>query len=348
MIYFDNAATSPLLPNLKTEQIFNPSSPHTLGIQAERELDNARKIISDTIGCEPSNLIFTSGGTESNNLAILGFVMANKRNPITIMAKPWEHPSILQPIKFAEEYFPYVTAHISDSFLSTTGTSLVCTSQVNHETGDMPEIVKPENSVLLIDGCQGFSKHFINFKEADMYTFSGHKCNAPTGVGGLAKKPNIRLAPLLHGGGQEKNLRSGTENLDGIIKLSRALKNTSEEITYIKEEIASLSNLLPNTFINSMEPKTSPYILNMSFLGIKGETLVHALSEKGIYVSMGAACRSRKKVKSALELMGFPLNRAESAIRFSFSVLNTLEEAKTATPIIIETVNRLRRILGGS
>ena len=172
------------------------------------------------------------------------------------------------------------------------------------------------------------------------------------GVGGLLVRGRTRLSPLFHGGGQERGLRPGTENVNGIVQmaevatmLSKSLRSNHDHVAQIKAEIAALATDLPDVFINVRTSETSPYILNMSFLGINGETLVHLLSEKGIYASMGAACRSRKRESSLLEVMGFSRERAQTAVRFSFSHLNTLEEAATARAVITECVMQLRRML---
>jgi len=369
MIYFDNAATTPSLFGIKNDVFSNPSSPHGLGILAERELEKSRHLLRTLLGIK-GNITFTSGGTESNNLAIIGFALANKRNNITIFAEPWEHPSILEPIKFAKEHIG-CTAHIAPKEMwqtSSKGIQLVCISHVNHETGNindvlaMAQTLKNENSqtIMLVDGAQGFCKEDFSpifsqtdFKNIDMYSFSGHKCHAATGVGGLAIRDGVRITPLLYGGGQENRLRPGTENLDGILILSQTAKTLFESkashhvhVTTIKAALSSITNELSNVVVNSRAGMVSPYILNMSFLGVKGETLVHLLSEKKIYASMGAACRSRKRIKSSLEIMGFDQAIATSAVRFSFSHLNTVEEAICAKKIIIESVKQLRRVLG--
>lgn len=354
MIYFDNAATTPTLPYLNCDIFGNPSSPHGLGIKAERALYDARKVF---FNISDNELTFTSGGTESNNLAILGFVLANKRENIILFAEPWEHPSILEPIKHAELHLGVksIIAPRQEWNTATGGKSLACLSHVNHETGDINDAqsialeLKKQNpsTTILVDGAQGFLKESLTLNNIDMYAFSGHKFHAPCGTGGLFVKKGIRLSPLFYGGGQEKNLRPGTENLEGIIKMSQAatfhLNNSPHHVKEIYSIISGIKNELDGVEINSIANKTSPYILNMSFLGIKGETLVHMLSEKGVLASMGAACRSRKKIKTTLEEMGF--GHSQSAVRFSFSCLNTLEEAVQGREIIINCVNQLRRVL---
>jgi cysteine desulfurase len=355
-IYFDNAATTPHLPSEACENALgNPSSPHELGIRAERTLNAARADFAGILGCGANEIIFTSGGTESNCLAILGFAYANRRKNTALSAKPWEHPSVTEPIKFAVEQ------GLAEESDSSRGVRLVSISHVLNETGDLQNIseiaakLKSENPETIVhaDGVQSFCKENINLANIDMFTFSGHKIHGATGFGGLFIRKGVRLVPLLHGGGQESGIRAGTENLRGAIQTAHAAKilNESREknhahVSAVKNELRGLLNEMPDVFENTLGAEVSPYILNLSFLGIKGETLVHLLSEKGIYASMGAACRSRKKQKTALEAMGFPPERAQSAVRFSFSHLNTVEEAVIVREIIIECVAQIRRVLG--
>ncbi|MCL1787578.1 MAG: aminotransferase class V-fold PLP-dependent enzyme, partial [Defluviitaleaceae bacterium] len=236
---------------------------------------------------------------------------------------------------------------------------LAAISQVNHETGDINDIhnmstaLKKENpqTVVLVDGVQGFCKEATNLSNVDMYSFSAHKCHGPAGVGGLVVRQHIRLTPLLYGGGQENKLRPGTENIAGICQtaqvtniLSRQQQKNHQHVTNINATLKTLATDLPDVTINTT-PHASPYILNMSLLGLRGEVLVHLLSDKGIYVSMGAACRSRKNTKTTLEVMGFEPDVARAAIRFSFSHLNTIEEAVAAKKIIADAVTQLRHTL---
>ncbi|MCL2356102.1 MAG: aminotransferase class V-fold PLP-dependent enzyme [Defluviitaleaceae bacterium] len=362
-IYFDNAATTaPLFFDCADGKSplpypANPSSPHGLGIRAERKLADARKDFAEILGCRPGEIIFTSGGTESNNLAILGFALANKRRGVTLFCEPQAHPSVIEPIKFAAELGLAEIGDRRDLEGPSRGLRLVCLSHVSHETGDICNLaetaarLKRENpeTVVFADGAQGFCKEF-GHTGVDMYSFSGHKIHGAAGFGGLYS--GVRLVPFSRGGGQENGLRSGTENLHGAIQTACAAKHLAanlEEnharVAAIKAALREIAYALPDVTENALSDVVSPYILNLSFAGIKGETLVHVLSENGIFASMGAACRSRKKQKSALEAMGFSKERAESAVRFSFSHLNTLEEAEIAKRVVIEKVSELRRIL---
>jgi len=356
-IYFDNAATTPPLPFTDATIHANPSSPHALGLECERALTQARQDIAKILACNPNEITFTSGGTESNNLAIIGFALANRRRRVTFHAAPWEHPSILEPLKFIDEQGLGQTQIAPPNQWEYGGDrQLIAISHINHETGDINDIdkivssQKRQSTTILVDGVQGFCKEDINITGVDMYTFSAHKTHGPTGVGGLVTQ-NTRIVPLLHGGGQENKKRAGTENVRGIIHMAQsakvANKNKNVYHTHVKEIktiISQLTNELPNTIINSQTSVTSPYILNISFLGIKGEVLVHMLSERGVYVATGAACHSRKKTKTTLEAMGMSREIANSVIRLSFSHLNTMHEAEAAKTIIADCVTQLRKL----
>jgi len=357
-IYFDNAATTRPLP-FDTDVWGNPSSPHSLGLAAERKLHEARQTLADILCCKHSEVFFTSGGTESNNIALLGLAYANRRKKITFLAQPYEHPSVLEPLKFIKEqglgqvkivqfqeenYQPIDTNQ---------GLVVVAVSHVHHETGDIPDLQKIKSqhpkAVIFIDGAQGFCKENIPTRVADIYTFTGHKIHGGSGAGGLMVRAGIRLVPLMHGGGQEQKLRPGTENLQGILHMAYAAdwlqKNNKTNHSHVTEIKKILQNVCGTTVNQSAQ--TSPYILNLS-TGVKGEILVHALAEKGVYVSTGAACHSRKGTNTTLEAMGYPRERAETAIRLSFSHLNTQEEAYRAKKIIEDTIAELKKLLKGT
>lgn len=372
MIYFDNSATTPPIipptwvPASPAPPILaNPSSPHALGITAERALATARTTLASILGCTPAEVIFTSGGTESNSLGLIGYALAHHRKGLTFFAHPWEHPSILQPLKFIKDQGlaeVVITPDINIEEIATKSPyPVLAISHINNETGDINPIgqlgknLKAQNpaSIIIVDNAQGFCKEPLGLANVDMLTLSGHKCHGPTGVGALFLNSKVRIKPLMYGGGQEGGLRPGTENTGGVISMVQAVEKLHvkqvehhNHVATIKALIHSVVDDLPHTYVNCASPNTSPYILNLSFLGLKGEVLVHALSQKGLCVSMGAACQSRKKDKSVLEAMGFKKDRAESAIRFSFSHLNTLEEAAMAKKIIIGCVTDMRNMLG--
>jgi len=357
MIYFDNAATTPHIFN--TTQFYNPSSMHKLGLDAERELKQARNNIADILRISSNEIIFTSGGTEANNLAILGYALANTRRNVHIYAYPYDHPSIIAPIKFAAER-GWATSQLSSTWNISTSPALVSFSQVDSETGAVLDIenissyIKKFNpaAVIHVDGAQGFCKHEINLKNIDMYTFSGHKVHGGVGAGGLWLRKGVRVLPLLQGGGQEFGLRPGTENVSCIANMSKnavalhsCMQKHYKHVYEINMHLRELVNDLTDTIVNSSVHDTSPYILNMSILGLKAEVLVNMLSEQGLFVSTGVACRVKQKNKSALELMGYPKQNADSAIRLSFSHLNTMDEAIIARKIIVSSVSKLREML---
>ena len=375
-IYFDNASTALPVYSDTDDRFGNPSTTHALGIRAYNELNQAKKDLCKVLGCEKDELVFTSGGTESNNLAIIGYAIKHRRNNVRFYSLPWAHPSVTQTMKHVEA-LGFGNCHAGSGFTlsilnspSTTawastiptdfaeGINFISLPQICHETGDRYDVaeishaIKKQNpkNIIHIDGVQGFCKEKINLKNIDLYSFSGHKIHAPSGTGGLYVKKGVKLSALLYGGGQEMGLRAGTENTNGVADLCRAAKRLYEnkdlihhEVSDVKAELQRLTDELEFVYVNSTR-ETSPYILNMSFSGVKGEVLVNMLSEKGIYVSTGAACKTSKKEVPALVLMGFSKERADSAIRFGFSHANTAHEAKHVRSAIVECVKMLRNL----
>ncbi len=352
-IYFDNAAT--------TDVYGNPASPHALGVKAERAVRTASQKIAGLIGCREEEIIYTSGGTESNNLALLGAAEALGKRGGLILTTPYEHPSVLEPLRYLKSkgVFEVIERPVSlwQDYLGQ-NCALASCFHVNHETGDINDLgkiaslVKGANSktIFHVDGAQGFCKTAMPLNTVDLYSFSSHKFRGPAGMGGLIIKRGTPIKPLMFGGGQQGALRPGTLNVPGIIETAEAveaafngLKELSEQAEKVKNILASLTAVLKDVFINSVSSDVSPFILNLSFMGVKGETLVNALSARGVYASMGAACRSGKKGASPLELMGFEKERAESAVRFSFWK-NTPTEAEAAREEIIKCVTALRNV----
>jgi cysteine desulfurase len=309
-----------------------------MGRDAERTVETARATLAGLLQCLPAEIIFTGGGTEANNLAILGYAAANKRVGVRIACEPWLHPSVVEPS--AQVHNPSGEA------------ALQIYSHTCHETGGLqsPQIEGDKNTIF-IDGAQGFTKEPLP-AHYDMYSISAHKFHGPSGVGALVVRGGTRILPIMFGGGQERGLRAGSLNVQGICEMVQAAATAHENmvanrahVQEIRDTIASLSHELANVTVNTTSENTSPYILNMSFVGIRGEIMVHQLSERGIYASTGAACRSRGKNVPALQLMGFAPDIADSAVRFSFSAQNTADEARAARQVIRESVEKLRRIL---
>ena len=367
MIYFDNASAAPLSEAARLSYdvaaaayFSNPSSPHALGIEAERAVRNAAYDTARLLSCQSDEIIFTSGATESNNTAILGAALCRKRQGGHLITTPYEHPSVLRPMRFlSEQGFTITYAHPSEWVsLLRDDTFFVSCAQINHETGDDPgapdilAAVKKMNPRVIthMDGAQGFGKLETDLSSVDLYTFSAHKIHGPKGVGGLMARKGVRLIPLMYGGDQQETRRPGTENVPGILAMSAAASDAVSHqaerlaaVSAVKNKLSSLAGELQDVIINHRGPSVSPYILNMSFLGVKGAVLVNALSGMCICTATGAACRVRKNKTSPLAAMGFESARADSAVRFSFSHLNTAEEADAVKTAVASCVASLRR-----
>lgn len=372
IIYFDNAATTPLCDAAKEvllKDFANPSSPHALGLFAERAIKTATKDLSHLLSCRTDELIFTSGGTESNNLGILGVAFGlqssrGRNRPMHILASNQEHPSVTEPLGYLSSLPGFSVTYAAPSQWEAhicEDTAMLCITQVGSETGDIFDIADikkrfPE-TVVFVDGAQGFCK-VGQPPGGDIYTFSGHKIHGPMGVGGLMVRQGLRLQPMLYGGGQQNRIRPGTENVSGILAMAAAAKAHAaktqtldktkleqewQRVKDIKDILLGLKQEIPDTYINQVTENVSPYILNMSFVGVRGETLTSLLSDHNICISMGTACRTNKKT-SPLESMGFSRERAESAVRLSFSGMNTEEEAYQAKEVIKSCVSALRKI----
>jgi len=369
-IYFDAAAsTKPsrevleCFNEVSTTYYANPSALHSAGFLAEKILHQSATTISNLIGVYQSVIYFTSGGTDSNNLALFGMALARPRTHRHIITHLGEHPSVTQVFKKLEtDGFEVtwlkglVTPEMVNGALRD-DTALVSLVHVNNETGHINDIdsiakaVKAKNkqTYFFSDGVQGFGKIPVSLHHIDAYSFSGHKIGAVKGVGGLYLSDKVRIIPQILGGGQQKNMRSGTENTASIAALAKAaelafaaMDENREKVLAVKNELLKLESALENVHING---NFSSYILNISFLGVRSEVLLHALAESGLFASAGSACSSSKKYKdkNALHAFGFDRNIIESAIRFSFSSDNTPEEAARALDLICDRVNTLRK-----
>jgi cysteine desulfurase len=366
-IYLDNSATtitSDIVIEKCTElykNVYgNPSSLHFMGLEIEREIRNSRKIIADYIGVNKEEVIFTSGGTEANNIALQGVANAYKRQGNHIITTNAEHPSVKDTVKhLSQNGFDATFLEVDEvgqidikklENSITKETILISIMHVNNETGAVAdinkigEIIKSKNKNIIfhVDGVQAFGKLKINLKNIDMYSMSSHKIHGPKGVGALYVKENVKIKPLYFGGLQEKSLRPGTENSIGIAGFGIATQIAAESIEAnynhvkkIKEVIQKLENKEDKIFINGCKEKDLPYIINISFVGLKSEVVLHSLEENNIYVSSGSACSAKKENKNALSSYGLHQNRVDSAIRFSFSKYTTLEEANT----VVNTLN---------
>ncbi|WP_315113387.1 cysteine desulfurase family protein [Clostridium intestinale] len=375
-IYFDNAATTPpteeviesVVVGMK-EYYGNPSSLHKLGLNAERMLLTSREELAKTINATSDEIFFTSGGSEGNNFILKGIGKSGNN----IITTKFEHPSVLNALNELREQG--ITVHELSlnengevdleelkSFIDK-NTVLVSIMHVNNEIGtiqpieEIGKIIK-DNSTRAkfhVDGVQSYGKIAIDVKKAniDYLTVSSHKFHGPKGVGFCYIRKGLRLKPLISGGGQESGFRSGTENLPGVMgmvvasKMAQAsIKESYKKVWEIKEHFIEKLNGIENIKINSpLKENISPYILNVSFTGIRGEVLLHALEENGIFVSTGSACSSRGgKESHVLKALGLDYKDIDGAIRFSFSRFNTIEEVDLSNEALKKSLLFLRRV----
>ncbi|SHJ97231.1 cysteine desulfurase family protein [Tepidibacter formicigenes] len=378
-IYLDNSATTKPYKEVVdkmvyalTEEYGNPSSVHRKGVIVEKDIKNVRKEIAKFLGAKEKEVFFTSGGTESNNAVIRGIAYANKRSGKHLITTKIEHPSVLNTFKDLEsEGYNVTYLDVNDKGVIDfedfqkalrEDTILVSIMHVNNEVGSIQPVDKigkylsklKRKVYFHVDGVQSFGK--IDFKPSryniDLLSVSAHKIHGPKGIGFLYVKENTKIKPILTGGGQESAFRSGTENVPGILGLGEAVRIT---MTGIKENIEKIKNLkelllkeikdnIDDIKVNSSEDGVC-HILNVSFLGIKGEILLHYLEEENIYVSTGSACSSKKKGSHVLLSMGISNKEIEGAIRFSLSSMNNEEEIIKAVKVIKEKVEELRNII---
>ena len=376
MIYLDNASTTKpsegvvMSVNDAMQNFGNPSSMHRLGIVAEGIIKKAKENAAKLIGAASDNIYFTSGGTESNNTAILGYCRANMKKGRHIITTMIEHPSVLTPFKMLEEEGFKVTYLATNEYglieleefenSICDDTIFVSVMHVNNETGAiqpvdrLKDIIKQKSSkaVLHVDAVQSFGKLKINAKKwgIDMLSASGHKIHGIKGCGMLYIADGIHINPLLNGGGQQKNMRSGTENVIGIAAFSKACEEMAE---FDNEYISGLRSYLcdkiseniDNIKINGAQnEQQAGYILNVSFLGIKAEILLHSLERYEIYVSTGSACSTNKPMPShVLTSMGCSRDEINGAIRFSLSRELTVEDMDKTAEALKKEVEMIRK-----
>ncbi len=381
-IYLDNSATTRVkkeivdgVIKILTENYGNPSSLHHKGVEAEKILNYSRDMVARILKCDRDDKIyFTSGGTESNNLAIRGYLKANKHKGNHIITTAIEHPSVMNTFLDMEKQgyevdilpvdpMGYINTEDLKSMV-TDETALISVMMVNNEIGtiepikEISAIAKEKGAILHVDAVQAYGKLDFGVKDygIDMLSVSGHKIHGLKGSGVLYVDKNIKLLPILTGGGQEMNVRSGTENVPGIYALGKA----SELLLGKIEENARYLYKLKGRFVEELNDlegwsingpglnEAAPHIINISFSGVRGEVLVHALEEYGIYVSTGSACSSKRNSESSvLKAIGLKPNALKGVIRVSFSILNTEEEIVKAADAIKETVPELRKYTRG-
>ena len=377
--YFDNSATTRCYPEVAeivvktmTEDFGNPSAMHLKGVEAEKYVREAAQTLAKILKVNEKEIIFTSGGTESNNLALFGGADANKRSGNHIITTSVEHAAVGQPAERLEQMGYEVTIVPVDhrgvvqlealEKALRPDTILVSTMYVNNEVGavmpveEIAKLVheKSPKALYHVDAIQAFGKYRIYPKKAgiDMLSVSSHKIHGPKGVGFLYINEKARIQPQILGGGQQAGMRSGTDNVPGIAGLGVAAKmvytdfdKKIEHMYQLKERLAEGFLKLPDVRLNGMEIREgAPQILSASFLGVRSEVLLHTLEEKGIYVSAGSACSSHKrKAAGTLSAMGMEAAQRESTLRFSFSEENTFEEVDYALEVIGQVLPMLRR-----
>ena len=377
-IYFDNGATTMVFPEVREimmevmeTEYGNPSSMHKKGFLAEQYVNRARDIIAKSLKVEPREIYFTSGGTEANNLALIGAAMANKRAGKHIISSCIEHASVYNPLSYLEEegfditYLPVDSKGIVDldalKEALRSDTILVSVMCVNNEIGavepieEIGRIVKKYNPSILFhtDCIQAYGKMKCTPKKwkADMLSVSGHKIHGPKGIGFLYIKNGTKIKPMIWGGNQQKGMRSGTENVPGIAGLGKAAQVIYENHEEKLEKIRGIKEHFIRRVLGELENVEShsgeaPHIASITFYGVRSEVLLHALEDKGIYVSAGSACSSNHPdVSGTLKGIGLDKSGYESTLRFSFSIYNTEEEADYCVEVLKELLPVLRRFV---
>lgn len=378
-IYLDNSATTRCLDAVveKMNAVYlsdygNPSSMHMKGMEAEKYLRYAKETIARNLKVQPKEIFFTSGGTESDNLAIIGAAMANRRHGNHLITTQIEHPAVLQTMKYLEEqgfrvtYLPvdqYGVISLSDLKKAVSReTILVSIMHTNNEIGSLQPIAEAsalvksmKPSILFhVDAVQGYGKFRIQPKKMgiDLMSVSGHKIHGPKGVGFLYINERAKVSPIIFGGGQQSGMRSGTENVPGITGLAEAidimyanLDKDVEELYRLKSRFIEGMADIPGTKVNGHTGYDSaPHIVSVSFQGVRAEVLLHALEEHEIYVSAGSACAAKKHTASpTLIAIGVEREFMDATIRFSFSVFTTEEEIDETLRVLAEILPVLRK-----
>lgn len=380
-VYLDNSATTKPYNEVIEETIKymeihfgNPSSLHRMGINAEKAMKEARKSVAISLGTKEEEIFFTSGGTEADNTALFGAAQARKRRGNKIITSQIEHPAVLESCRkleesgFRIEYIPVDTNGVIDMNALENAldeqTILISVMHVNNEVGSIQpvsDIIDLKNRIgskmgteilFHVDAVQSYGKLPMQVNGIDMLSVSGHKIHGPKGVGALFIRKGLNVQPYVFGGGQERGMRSGTENVPAAagfgIAAELCRRNLAKRIETMKmvktflEEGIRLE--IPDVRFNSIMDGSSS-ILNVSFLGVRGEVLLHTLEQSDIYVSTGSACSSRKKGQShVLKAMGLSDREIEGAIRFSFCEFNTKEEAEFVLDRLKEAVKKFRKL----
>lgn len=378
-IYLDNSATTKCFPEvaelmtkIMCEDYGNPSSMHLKGVEGEKYIREAKEVIAKNLKVTEKEIFFTSGGTESDNLAIIGTAMANRRRGNHLITTMIEHPAVIQTMQYLENlgfritYLPvdeYGLIHLEDLERAITkDTILVSIMHTNNEIGSLQPIfeagvvIKRKNPGTLfhVDAVQGYGKFRILPKKMniDLLSVSGHKIHGPKGIGFLYVNEKVKIQPIIFGGGQQKGMRSGTENVPGIAGLAKAIEmiyaSLDDEVAkmyQLKDYFISQVSKIEGIKINGKTGTDSaPHVVSVSVRGIRSEVMLHSLEERGIYVSAGSACASNKPQTSAtLKAIGVEKDLLDSTIRFSFSVFTTKEEIDYTVRVMSDIIPMLRR-----
>lgn len=378
-IYLDNSATTKcldevvsLMDKIYLSEYGNPSSMHTKGVEAEKYLRSAKETIAKNLRVLPKEIYFTSGGTESDNLALIGTAMANRRFGNHLITTKIEHPAVLQTMKYLEEqgfrvtYLPvdqYGVISLEDLRRAVCReTILVSIMHTNNEIGALQPVaeaaalvksMKP-SVVFHVDAVQGYGKFRIYPKKMgiDLMSVSGHKIHGPKGIGFLYVSERVKIMPILWGGGQQNGMRSGTENVPGIVGMAEAVRLLYRDLDQDVERLYRLKERFLKGIENIDRIKvnghtgydSAPHIVNVSFLGVRSQVLLNELAERGIYVSAGSACAAHKHTDSqTLTAIGLKQEYMDAAVRFSFSVYTTEEEIDKTVETLMEVLPTLRR-----
>ena len=383
-IYLDNSATTRVYPEvaqlmtkIMCEDYGNPSSMHHKGVEAEKYVRQAKEIFAGILKCDAKNIYFTSGGTESDNLAIIGAAQSLKRRGTHIITTKIEHPAVLNTMKYLEgqgftvSYISVDKAGVIDleeleKELSEE-TILISIMHTNNEIGSVQpltkvsELIKKKspNALFHVDAVQGFGKARILPKKTgiDLMSISSHKIHGPKGMGVLYVGDNVRLIPISYGGGQQGGLRNGTENVPGIAGMALAAKMLYEnfdadieKLYALKKQLIKGALELGDVYVNGVSENpddigsTAPHIVSLSFQGIRAEVLLHTLEESGIYVSAGSACSTHKPEPSAtLKAIGLDKSLLDCTLRFSMSNMTTKEDIDRVLEVLNKTLPMLRR-----
>lgn len=378
-VYLDNSATTrsfdevaDLMNRIMCEDYGNPSSLHRKGVQAENYLRYAKSVIAGNLKVNEKEIFFTSGGTESDNLAIIGAARAACRSGRHLITTQIEHPAVLQTMKYLESedfrvtYLPVDEKgciRLEDLERAITGeTILVSIMHTNNEIGSLQPIaqagalIKKMNPRILfhVDAVQGYGKFKIHPKKLkiDMMSVSSHKIHGPKGVGFLYVDEKVKIKPIMFGGGQQSGIRSGTENVPGIAGMAKAVELIYQDLDvevgklyHLKKAFVEGLQKLDGIVVNGCaDEQGAPHIVSVSVSGVRSEVLLHALEDKGIYVSAGSACSAKKPQPSAtLQAMGVKRDLLESTIRFSFSVFTTIEEIQYTLQVMYDIIPLLRK-----